>query len=519
LTLTVRNKGLIAVLVLTLGVLGAGCNAGGEQDDAATTTSSSAAGPTTTGPPAPRAVAVAYTRTYVPEPGVPAEPPERFHAEISLDGASFRMTSDDGSRDLAFDAGRGRAYEWSKAQDELEETVSLSTGLATGGPDHHGLSDGPDVPTAVLVRALGRTGDSRVTTGTSHGRPAWHYDGPMSGDVLGGDPVEDHVVADVDQASGALLLQVMSAKGKETRRLEATSIESRPTEDRSRYHPAVPPTAKVQSEDHGFVAMTLDELATSAGYDVLVPGQVPAGFELDEVVFDEKKPLFTGAEALNPAPAKVASLRWRGPNGASFTVTLRPENGDPKAKEEGSEWSDPFGGEGTLLPATKVSLPLEGRPALAGEVYVAAPAAPHLWGITGDLVVTVDGDLDAAGLKAVAGSLRKHPKPAAASAPPVKCPPVGFTPNSDDVAGDITATGVDCTEASALVRRAREQHDPVTGRRFFQLPPYTCRAARGTGGVPPTSAAGAARDSQDTALESTAYRCDDRARRVTWNKT
>ena len=500
-TPTVRNKGLVALLVLTVGVPGAGCNAGGDTNDAATTTSSSA-GSTTTGLPASEAVAVAYTRTSVPEPGVPAEPPQRFHAELSLDGASFRMTSDDGSRDLAFDAARGRAYEWNKARDGLEESVSLSTGLATGGPDHHGLSDGPDLAMAVFVRALGRTGDSRITTVTSHGRPAWHYDGPMAGDVLGGDPVDDHVVVDVDQASGALLLQVVSAKGKETRRFEATSIESRPSEDRSRYHPDGPPAAKVQSEDHGFRAVTLDELAATAGYDVLVPGQVPAGFELDEVVFDEKKQLFTGAEASNPAPAKVASLRWRGPNGASFAVTLRPENGDPEAKRSGQEWSDLFGGEGTLLPATKVSLPLEGRPPLAGEVYVAAPAAPHLWGITGDLVVTVDGDLDAAGLKAVAGSLKKHPKPAAAPAQPAKCPPIGFTPNSDDVAGDITATGLDCTEASALVRRAREQHDPVTGRRFFVLPPYSCRATR-----------------QDTALESTAYRCDDGARRVTWNKT
>lgn len=498
-----RNKGQIALVLFTLGVLGAGCNAGDDTNDAASTTSTgNAASSTTTAPPPPKAVAVAYTRTYAPEQGSPATPPERNHAEISGDGASFRMTADDGSRDLAFDAASGRAYEWSKGQEGGPESVDLYTGLASGGPDHHGLSDGPDIPVAVLVRALGRTGDSRVTTVTRLGRPAWHYDGPMSGDVLGGESPEDHVVADVDQASGALLLQVMSAKGKETRRFEATSFEARPTEDRARYHPDAPATAKVTSEDHGFRSMTLDEVATAAGYDVLVPGQVPAGFELDEVLFDARKQLYTGAEALNPAPAKVTSLRWRGPNAASFTVTLRPENGDPKAEQEGSEWSDPFGSEGTVLPATRVSLPLEGRPALAGELFVAAPVAPHLWGISGDLVVTVDGDLDAAGLKSVAGSLEKHPKPAASSAAPAKCPQIGFTPNSDDVAGDITATGLDCTEASALVRRAREQHDPVTGRRFFRLEPFTCRAAR-----------------QDTALESTAYRCEDGSRRVTWDKT
>jgi hypothetical protein len=497
-----RNKGLVALVVGTLGVLGIGCNADGDQDDTrADSTSSTAPTPSSTAAsPPPGVVAVAYTRTYVDEEQ--NAPPEKFHAEVSLDGASFRMTADDGSRDLAYDAASGTAYEWGKAQDGSLESYSRFKGLASGGPDHHGLTDGPDLPLAVFVRTLGRTGDSRVTTVTSHGRPAWHYDGPMAGDVLGGEPVEDHVVADVDQASGVLLLQIISAKGKPTRRIEATSIESRPTEDRSRYRPDPPATATIDSEeDHGFQPMTLDELASAAGYDVLVPGAVPAGFGLDEVLFNAERQLYTGAEALNPAPARVTSLRWQGPNGTSFTVTLRPENGDPKAKQDGAEWSDPFGSEGTVLEATKVSLPLEGRKALAGELILASPAAPHLWGVTGDLVVTVDGDLDADGLRSVAGSLRKHPKPAS-SAAPVKCPQIGFTPNSDDVAADIEATGVDCDEASALVRKVRDRRGVVGEQRNFTLPPWSCRAARG-----------------DTALESTAYRCDDGARRVTWQKT
>lgn len=101
----------------------------------------------------------------------------------------------------------------------------------------------------------------------------------------------------------------------------------------------------------------------------------------------------------------------------------------------------------------------------------------------------------------MAGSLKKHPKPAAPAAP-TKCQQIGFTPNSDDVAGDITASGMDCTEASDVVRRVRERHDPVAGRRFFRSPPFTCRGMR-----------------QTTALESTAYRCDDGSRRVTWTKT
>lgn len=498
---TACNKGLFAVAAFTLGVLGAGCDSdsGQSSTDAGANTASTSAGPSTSMPPAPKAVAVAYTRTYVGDSTSP--PPEKFRVEVSLDGASFRMTADDGSRDLAYDAAGGRAYEWGSSRDGSAESAALITGLASGGPDHNGLTDGPGDPLAVLVRALGRAGDPRVTTVTRLGRPAWHYDGPMAGDQLGGEPAEDHVVTDVDHASGLTLLQVISGKGQVIRRFEATSIENRASEDRSRYRPDPPATAKINQEDHGFRPVTLDEVASAAGYDVLVPGSVPAGFELDEVLFDAEAQLRTGAEALNPAPARVTSLRWIGPGGSSFTVTLRPENGDPEAEREGAEWSDPFGSEGTELPAETVSIPVEGRQPLKGELFVAAPGAPHLWGTTGDVVVTVDGDLDAAGLKAVAGSLKKHPKPASSGAP-TKCQQIGFTPNSDDVAGDITATGLDCTTASDVVRRVRERHDPVTGRRFFRSPPFACRAAR-----------------QERALESTAYRCDDGARRVTWNKT
>ena len=501
---TVCNKGLVAVAVGGLvGLLAAGCNAGsddGASGSGATTTT--AAGSTTTGPPPPQALAVAYTRTQSVDGSGDRVPARHYHAEMSADGVSFRMIADDGSQDFALDAATGTSYEWNQARSGAPESARLSKGLASGGPDHHGLTDGPDVDVAAFVRALGRAEDSRVTTVTRHGRPAWHYDGPMVGDALAGTDVEDHVVVDVDQQSGVLLLQAVSANGRETRRFEATSVEPRPSEDRRRYRPDPPPTAEVTADDHGFRAMTLDEVAATAGYDVLVPASVPAGFGLDEVLFDADKRLFTGAEALNPAPARVTSMTWRGPAGASVTVTLRPENGDPEAKQKGQVWSDPFGGEGVKLPASRVSVPLEGRPPLVGEVVVAAPAVPHLWGITGDLVVTFDGDLDAAALQALARSLRPHPRPAGSTAAPTRCPPVGFTPNSDDVAADITATGVDCAEATALVRRVRERHDPVTGRRFFRLPPYTCRGIR-----------------QDTALESTAYRCDDAARRVTWSKT
>jgi anti-sigma factor RsiW len=58
--------------------------------------------------------------------------------------------------------------------------------------------------------------------------------------------------------------------------------------------------------------------------------------------------------------------------------------------------------------AQPVRIELAGRPALEGTVVVDGPLTPHLWGITGDLVVTVSGDLSRDELQQVAASLRPH---------------------------------------------------------------------------------------------------------------
>jgi hypothetical protein len=81
-------------------------------------------------------------------------------------------------------------------------------------------------------------------------------------------------------------------------------------------------------------------------------------------------------------------------------VTLRPKGAE--------QWDDPFGSEGMVADAQPVRLELPGRQPLEGTVVVDAPLFPHLWGITGDVVVTVSGDLARADLEQVARSLRRH---------------------------------------------------------------------------------------------------------------
>lgn len=503
----IRGFAAVVVPLLVLGSL-AGCDSDDDEKAQGQESTTSATGATTTtAPPAPKVLVIDYTTTYLQE-GDPA-PPERDRVELATDGASFRMTSADGSAESAYDAAAGRAYNWSEARRGLPETADLTQGIATSGPDFRAVNMDPQLEDGAAVRALGRAGDSRVTSITSHGRPAWHYDGPMTGNQLGGVTlgdetlIDDHAVVDVDKATGAVLLRTTSANGRETSRFEATAVTERDSEDWARYRPDPPATAEIRQEDNGFRAATLDEVAAKAGYDVLVPNAVPGGFELDEVLFDATTPLQSGAEGLNPAPTKATSLRWRNPaNNAAFGVTLMPSQGS-------QDWTDPFGREGESLPYDNAKIAIPGRAVLDAWIHATPPVLPRLWGITGNLVVTIDGDLDAAGLKAVAESLRKHTPAAAPSGAPANCPQIGFTPNSDDVAGDITALGTDCAEADRLVRAVtgRRPSSPEGGGRplprFFRQDGYTCRGVFNDG----------------PGLANTVYRCDEGTRRITWRKT
>jgi hypothetical protein len=140
-------------------------------------------------------------------------------------------------------------------------------------------------------------------------------------------------------------------------------------------------------------------VASGLPYDLLVPATVPSGFTVESVAVDRDVASSTGPEGMNPKALQVVAMTWR--NGASqFTVTLRPKGSE--------QWDDPLGAEGLTLDAQPVHVELAGRAPLEGQVAVDAPVRPHLWGITGDIVVTVSGDLPRADLERVAGSLQRH---------------------------------------------------------------------------------------------------------------
>jgi hypothetical protein len=322
------------------------------------------------------------------------------------DDGSFRWTSTDGGTDAAYDAYTGKHTEIvsrGAGASKARPNAFVASGVPVGGPFQGVTRPDPIGPIADFVVALARAGDPRATATTVAGRAAWHYDGPIVQDRLGGDGAPDHVVADVDQASGALLDLTRRVGDLVVTRFTTSQVTTSDQIDRSRYELSPPPGANTQRYSIGNVFRPLDDAASLVPYDLLVPTRVPAGFTLDSVNSvavnrDVASP--TGPEGVNAPTKPVVTMTWR--RGAyTFTVTLRPSEGHP-------DWTDPLGAEGLVLDARPVRLQLDGRPPLDGQVAVDAPIEPHLWGTTGDIVVTVSGDLSRTELEGVAGSLRPH---------------------------------------------------------------------------------------------------------------
>jgi len=329
----------------------------------------------------------------------------RYRLTVARDG-SYRWTSTDGGADMAYDATTSSHVEIvtrGEGASTAHPNAFVSSGVPVGGPFQGVTRPDPLNPIADFVVALARANDSRVTRTTVAGRPAWHYDGPIVQDRLGGDGAPNYAVADVDQVSGVLLQLTRRVGDLVVTRFTASDVTVADRIDRSRYQLSPPPGSKRTPVTIGFVPRSLDEAASGLPYALLVPTWVPAGFTLDSVnsvAVNRDQAVPTGPEGVNAPTKPVVNMTWR--SGAqTFTVTLRPSEGHP-------DWNDPLGREGLVLDAQPVRLPLDTRPSLDGQVAVDAPVEPHLWGVTGDVVVTVSGDLNRAELERVAGSLRPH---------------------------------------------------------------------------------------------------------------
>lgn len=84
------------------------------------------------------------------------------------------------------------------------------------------------------------------------------------------------------------------------------------------------------------------------------------------------------------------------------------------------------------------------------------------------------------------------------------CYDVGFTPNSDNVAGQIMATGLDCAEAEAFVRKVGTQLRSVGGPSRVELDGWVCTRTSANDGP---------------GLPSSDFECVSGSRKVTFHRT
>jgi hypothetical protein len=330
----------------------------------------------------------------------------RLILDVGAD-ASYRWTSTDDRADIAYDDVTGRHVEKITIGPDASASrpkYLITTGVPAGGPDRRIARPEPLDPIADFVTALARSGDRRISESTVAGRATWHYDGPIAVDRLGGDAAPNHVVADVDQVTQVLLHLTRRVDDLVVNRFTASDIVLGEGGDNSVFRLEPSPGASTMTLPLGFDGpdRTLSDadVAAAVPYDLLIPAQLPENFRRTSMMLNRDVPSPTGPEGMNPPVTSVVAMTYAGDDGRRFSVTLRPRG-------EGV-WDDPFRGEGVVPESSPVRFELPDRPPLEGSVVVAAPSIPHLWGITGDVVVTISGDLSRAELERVGASLRPH---------------------------------------------------------------------------------------------------------------
>jgi hypothetical protein len=272
--------------------------------------------------------------------------------------------------------------------------ASELTGLAPGPPDPGPSSTVLDRGLGSAVRALAAGRGGQVREVTYQGRPAWLLDTalPSSGALY-----PDHLQVTVDQQTG-FPVRVLAFRGGQMiyeTRIEDLSVN--PPIPVHAFSLKFPPGKQVFHTDFGFRPERLANAGRSVGYAPLVPAFIPAGYRLSEVMVSVK-PSATGT---NPAVGDIVSLSYR--RGLDqFIVTTRPVGPHPRA------WSDPLGsGQGNGQGSQRIKFSSGALAGRTGHLVLGLFAAPHIWALAPELVVTVSGDLTRAQLVHVADSLRQ----------------------------------------------------------------------------------------------------------------
>jgi len=322
------------------------------------------------------------------------------------DRGDIRVRASDGSVNSAYDAATGvqRALQPSASLGGGPLFASEQRGLAPGPPDAAPSDWVVQRQLGSAVRALLADADPAVAVTTFQGRPAWRLDVDVTPNLIYAD--FDHLVVTVDQETGVPVDVVASLDGRLQSVLRVEKLTVNRPLPADAFSLPFPAGAEVLGQDNGFRRVPLADVAGLVGYRPLVPTSVPEGFRLAEVATAHEAQA-TGSEGSNPVSRMVVSLLYR--RGLDqFLVTTRLRAADPAAPAQA--WDDPLAaGEGIRERQEAVDLPGGALAGAQARIVIGPRSIPHLWALTGSLVVTVGGDLSRAEILSVAGSLAPAP--------------------------------------------------------------------------------------------------------------
>lgn len=404
-----RNRIRTTAAIFALALAGAGCGSdGGDRDvpansDPTTTTTEAAARADLEQVKArvrralqdTAAFSAEVTEIYVPPPDSPAGPMERSFSLLATAAGDVRRREAGGGGE-AYDAAGGTQRALSP-----EGHITERRGMAPGPPD---LSRPGNVNE--LSRLLLDLDAAVVSDSTYEGEPAWVVQGRLRAPRSA--LLAEEVALTVDRAKGMVVRGVGTTNGAITMEVRLRDLVVDPPVEASQFAPPATAGAEV-SEDGGFRRLDLEEVVKVAGYQPLVPTQLPEGYQLREVAFAERASR-TGSDGhQNPPSRKVVSLAFhRGFDRIVVSMRLRGTRKDAQAWQNPTGYSgDDQGGRPEPERVTMAAGALEGASAEVVSRIPAELGRSQMWALGSDLVVTVWGDLDKAEALVLAESLRR----------------------------------------------------------------------------------------------------------------
>ncbi|MGB3055537.1 MAG: RNA polymerase sigma factor [Acidimicrobiales bacterium] len=307
--------------------------------------------------------------------------------ELILGGDGSWVVSDRGTIDqTTFDAEEGlmRRVAVIGRGDKAGVYATDATGLAAGPPDPSTIEPVPLADLSAVPSVLRVAGQARMPRTTDDGRSLYVLSTNLATGVDGTDETWTIRVA----ADTSLPVDVTRSVGSRTvRRTQITSWTTLTEVAADTFHQPVADDARSSVEDHGFTSTDLSAVPLLGRGDAITPGWLPAGFEMAAVTVRAEAPgsAPTTGSGTNPPDVAVMSIGFQR-GSERITLSTRSAGSDPTA------WSSPFGPAAGQEPTERTV----GDGAFNGArttISTDARGRTHLWGISGDTVFTISGDL------------------------------------------------------------------------------------------------------------------------------